>query len=284
MMRRLGFVFLFLFAAAAWGQADTTVVGKAVTSKGVLYARGSVTAVLVDTRGNEISSTRQRAATMDADGNFSIPLVAQRRWKLTLCASRPAAGGCFTVTVTVGSNSPQDISRALVQAALGAGPAVTSTSTTSTDTTVIGNAIISSNGVLYAHGSVTATLVDSSGNDLSSSPVLIGGVPVTIPQRQTNLDSGANFAIPLVPRATISQPNNTNWKLNICSQNPAGNPPGVPPMVCFIYTVTVGTTSPQDISSTLNAIPPPPIQGGGGGGGGVCGGAGAAGAGVWRAS
>jgi len=45
-------------------------------------------------------------------------------------------------------------------------------------------------------------------------------------------------------------------------------------MVCFIYTVTVGTTSPQDISSTLNAIPPPPIQGGGGGGGGVCGNAG----------
>jgi len=135
------------------------------------------------------------------------------------------------------------------------------------DTTVIGNAITSSNGVLYAHGALTATLVDAAGNDLSSSPVLVGGVPVTIPQRQTNLDSNANFSIGLVPRATIQQPNNTNWKLNICSQNPAGNPGPIPPMVCFIYTVTVGTTSPQDLSSAINAIPPPPSQGGGGGGG-----------------
>jgi hypothetical protein len=143
------------------------------------------------------------------------------------------------------------------------------------DTTVIGNAITSSNGVLYAHGSLTATLIDQNGNDLSSSPVLIGNVPVTIPQRSGNLDPSANFSIPLVPQATIAQPSNTRWRLSICSQNPAGNPgSNIPPMVCFPYIVTVGTTSPQDVSSAINALPPPPIQGGGGGGGGVCGNAG----------
>jgi hypothetical protein len=124
--------------------------------------------------------------------------------------------------------------------------------------------VISQNNIPYANGTVIATLVDANGNDLSASPVIIGGQPITVPQQQGNMNSVAFFTFQLLPNTAFTSPTGTQWLFKICSQNPASYPPGttIVPQRCFTYTTTIAAA--VDLSVPLHAIAPPLQTTGGG--------------------
>lgn len=110
--------------------------------------------------------------------------------------------------------------------------------------TVVTGTVTDPNGLLYAYGSITPTLI-------ASSTPTIGGLPYT-PPGTVGLTSGGSFTMQLANASGLS-PSGTTWNFQVCSG--AGT---VPPAfgngpVCFTITGVTISGATQDLSSTLDA-------------------------------
>ena len=114
--------------------------------------------------------------------------------------------------------------------------------------TLVSGQITDPNGLLYAYGTISPTLVSS------SSPTL-GGLPYTPPVGAVNLDSTGKFTMQLANQASLS-PGGTTWNFHVCSG--AGTVPpafGKGPL-CFDVTGVVIAGATQSLSATLSAAAP----------------------------
>lgn len=115
----------------------------------------------------------------------------------------------------------------------------------------------------------TISLVSSTGQDISTSPVFIGGIPFNDYPVSGNCDAFGHFSVPILSNTSFTapaspDPTGTQYKFSIQSQ---ASPPNVCPQRAFsgIFTVT-GTT--LNLTSGLSALAPVISCGGGGSSGG----------------
>lgn len=122
--------------------------------------------------------------------------------------------------------------------------------------------ITGSNGTPYANGTYSIHMVSSTGQDLTSSLIYFGSVPIQVLASNGGLDSFGGMNVNLISNTLVTSPVGTQWQFGICSQTPT---PGsqIPPQRCFTGIFTI-TGSSQDLTSALSALAPP-IGGGGGG-------------------
>jgi hypothetical protein len=130
-------------------------------------------------------------------------------------------------------------------------------------TTVTGT-VIDPNGVPYAGGTITPTLVIPSG---AGSPTLNGG-PYTPPTQATGLDQTGSFTLNVADN-TVLQPGGTKWNFLVCSAAGTVNPAIGKGSVCFTLAIPITISGPsQSITSQLHSAAlalTVPIGGGGGG-------------------
>jgi hypothetical protein len=113
-------------------------------------------------------------------------------------------------------------------------------------TTVTGT-VTDPNGLPYAFGTISATLVSS------ASPTL-NGFAYTPPTQPTGLGITGNFTMQLADN-TVLLPAATKWNFTVCSAAGTVQPVGGKGPVCFSLAapITISGTS-QDISANLNAV------------------------------
>jgi hypothetical protein len=120
--------------------------------------------------------------------------------------------------------------------------------------------ITGSNGVLYQNGTYNISLVSSTGQDISTSIVYVGSIPITMEPVAGNLDATGSLNVQLLENSAFTAPASPNpagtqYNFSICSQSPIGNT-GAPPQRCFsgIFSVTF---TPLSLTSQLSALAPP---------------------------
>jgi len=115
------------------------------------------------------------------------------------------------------------------------------------------------NGIPYAYGTISATII-------SSGTPTLNGFPYTPPSQPAGLNSLGSFVMQLADN-TVLQPGGSQWKFTVCSGAGTVNPAIGKGSVCFTAgPITISGFS-QSISATLNAAAlalTVPIGGGGG--------------------
>lgn len=109
-------------------------------------------------------------------------------------------------------------------------------------TTVTGT-VIDPNGVPYANGTITATLITSASPTLS-------GLPYTPPTQQVGLSSAGAFVMQLADNTQLS-PGGTQWTFKVCSAAGTVLPAGGVGPVCFVAGPVTISGSSQNLTATL---------------------------------
>jgi hypothetical protein len=113
-------------------------------------------------------------------------------------------------------------------------------------TTVTGT-VTDPNGLPYANGAITATLVTS------ASPTL-NGFAYTPPTQPTGLNAAGSFTMRLADNTQLS-PAATTWNFKVCSAGGTIQPAGGKGPVCFSLAAPITISgATQDISTNLNAV------------------------------
>lgn len=138
--------------------------------------------------------------------------------------------------------------------------------------TLVTGTVVDPNGLAYANGTITATLVISGspvfGGAAQGVPTPPANTPYTPPTQPVGLDKTGSFTMQLADNNALL-PSGSQWNFQVCSAVGTIQPAGGKGPVCFTLaspiTIT-GTT--QSISTNLNAVAPAlsNIAGGGGGG------------------
>jgi hypothetical protein len=125
--------------------------------------------------------------------------------------------------------------------------------------TTVTATVVDPNGLPYAGGTVSATLV------ASASPTL-NGFAYSPPTQPTGLNTAGKFTIRLADN-TVLLPAASTWNFKVCSAIGTILPAGGTGPVCFTVTGVTISGASQDISATLNAaaVALSLITGGGGG-------------------
>lgn len=113
------------------------------------------------------------------------------------------------------------------------------------------------NGSVIQNCIFTISLVSSTGQDISTSPVFIGGIPFNDFPVSGSCDAFGHFSVPILSNTSFTapaSPNPTGTQYNFSIQSQA-SPPNPCPQRAFkgIFTVT-GTT--LDLSAALSALAP----------------------------
>lgn len=99
------------------------------------------------------------------------------------------------------------------------------------------------NGVPYANGTITATLITSASPTLS-------GLPYTPPTQPVGLNAVGAFVMQLADNTQLS-PGGTQWQFKACSAAGTVQPAGGNGPVCFITAAITISGASQDISAQL---------------------------------
>jgi hypothetical protein len=111
--------------------------------------------------------------------------------------------------------------------------------------TTVSGTVTDPNGLPYANGTITATLITS------ASPTL-GGFPYTPPTQPTGLNSAGSFVMQLADNTQLS-PGGTQWSFKVCSAIATVQPAFGSGPVCFTpAAITISGTS-QNITAQLTA-------------------------------
>jgi hypothetical protein len=127
--------------------------------------------------------------------------------------------------------------------------------------TTVSGTVADPNGLPYANGAITATLVTS------ASPTL-NGFAYTPPTQPVGLNTAGSFTMRLADN-TVLLPGATQWKFQVCSAGGTVQPAGGKGPVCFTAGPLTISGSSQSITATLTAVALPlaNVSGGVGGSG-----------------
>jgi hypothetical protein len=133
--------------------------------------------------------------------------------------------------------------------------------------TQVSASLTDANGTQISNCVYNISLVSSTGQDISTSPVFIGGIPFNNYPVTGNCNAAGYFSVPVLSNTSFTapaSPNPTGTQYNFSIQSQA-SPPNVCPQRSFngIFTVT-GTT--LNLSTALSALAPVVTCGGPSGG------------------
>jgi len=111
--------------------------------------------------------------------------------------------------------------------------------------TTVSGTVTDPNGLPYAGGTISATLISSGTPTLS-------GLPYTPPSQPTGLNSAGSFTLQLGDN-TVLQPGGTQWKFIVCSGVATVQPAIGKGPICFTAGPITISGSSQSITATLTA-------------------------------